>query len=816
MNFRKTCTATAVASLVLSGASHAQTTSDARQTAAAPETVTITASGREQSASKAPYNVTALTEEMLREANITDAKKLIAQSIGISAPENSARFADSVTVRGLNVSPVNANNIEQFVRTTLSYYIDDTPLPNLGYRIKDIARVETLLGPQGTLYGAGSLGGTIRYITNKPKLGSTEGKVNLSLYQTQGGGISYDLDAVVNVPIAKTLALRVAAARLDEKGYTDRVSNPPWRTGSDAWVTQPDAKTNVYADDDWQRVNGGRISLLWRPARGVDVLFAHTRQDQLANGTTGASLLPLGVANARNAAERDAAWKNPGLGLTSLPCNPNCTYTDDRTTPLAVNERTVLSRYAEFADRRFRLNSIDIDADLGFAKLHSATSEFKDSRIGQADYASQGWTFYYSLGDLGGSITSGRSAYMTFDNTYKGVNHETRLTSTGQGPFSWIAGIYYTQQDKSLKFSEVLPGMDAFLGKDKATKSPLPDVGYSEDLSSKYRETALYGETSYRITAPWSVTAGARVFNYSDTGGALLIDYAGGFVDNNVTANGSASGKAYYKLNSAYEFNKDLLGYITFSQGFRRGGTNPFKTQGSRVIAEDARNYKPDSTNNYEIGLKGYALNRDLYIEASLYRIDWKDAQTYRSQDVDGFPVNGTANGPDARTRGLELNTRYRIGSAWQVSYKAATSEGEWVGTKTQCLYLNNTSCRTWEKGGQLGGTPKWTHELGLRFESTLANNMFLWSTLNARYTSSKLSDRSDSVTENASVYVYPSYTRVNAAVGLGRDAWEAQLWVENLGNSKGIVSNQAAGLMGRTIITTKPRTIGANFSYNF
>ena len=201
------------------------------------DTVTVTSDKRAQAVHKIPYNVTALTEEQLREENITDIKKLIAQSDAINAPGNSARFADSVTVRGLNVSASVANNVEQFVRSTLAYYLDDTLLPNIGYRIKDIARVETLLGPQGTLYGAGSLGGTIRYVTNKPKLGKTEAKINTSFYQTRYGGISNDTDAVVNLPMGENLALRLSLSRLDEKGYTDRVSNPPWRTGVWTWET---------------------------------------------------------------------------------------------------------------------------------------------------------------------------------------------------------------------------------------------------------------------------------------------------------------------------------------------------------------------------------------------------------------------------------------------------------------------------------------------------------------------------------------------------------------------------------------------------
>ena len=109
----------------------------------------VTATGRAQLASQVPYNVTAISEEALREENITDIKKLIANDPDVNAPGNSARFADSVTVRGLNISSVSAYNLEQFTRSTLSYYLDDTPLPNIGFRIKDIARVEKLFIDNG-------------------------------------------------------------------------------------------------------------------------------------------------------------------------------------------------------------------------------------------------------------------------------------------------------------------------------------------------------------------------------------------------------------------------------------------------------------------------------------------------------------------------------------------------------------------------------------------------------------------------------------------------------------------------------------------
>ncbi len=816
--------------------------SDAEQakkdgTATQLERVIVTATGRAQPASKVPYNVTALSEEALREANITDVKKLIQQSVGLSAPENGARFADSVTVRGLNVSPVNANNLEQFVRSTLSYYLDDTPLPNIGYRIKDINRVETLLGPQGTLYGAGSLGGTIRYITNKPDVNAREARFNTSLYQTRYGGLSNDTDVVANLPLGKTFALRAAISNLDEKGYTDRVSNPPWRTGSDAWVTQPNANQNVYENDDWQRVKGGRFSALWKPLNNVQVLVAHTLQDQKAHGTSATSLLPLSVANARNPAERDAAWRDPSISLENLPCAPNCIYGNERATPFVVNDHTVLSRYPEFADRKFRMSSIDFDVDLGFAALHSATSQFKDTRAGQADYASQGWAYYSaeaggSFTDFGADIASGRSAYMTFDNSFRGVSHETRLTSKNSGPFNWIAGLYHANQKRSFKFSEWLPGMESYLssqGRSLALSGGNKDEGYREDLNSNYRETALFAELGFRATSKWLTTIGARVFNYKDTAGGLIIDYAGDAAGANRNVSVSDSGKAYYKFNTSYEITPDVLAYATFSQGFRRGGTNPFRNEGARIVKQDVVAYQPDSTDNYEVGVKGYLANRRLYIETALYQIDWKDPQTYRSQTVGGvFPVNGTTNGPDARSRGFEFSSRLKLSDALQLSFATSTSEGKWVDSKRQCLYeetdangnpvsASRQSCRSWNAGGKLGGAPKWKHTFGARFTHNFANDVLMYASLTGRYVGKVQNDRSDDPADNDFVVFYPAFTRYNASVGFSRDNWEVQLWGENITNKREIVSQQAQDdIMGRRLILTTPRTLGVNFSYGF
>lgn len=807
----------------------------AKPVTADPQQITVTATRRDEAAHRIPLNISAMSEDELRDQNITDAKKLIAASDAINAPGNSARFADSVTVRGLNVSPVAANNLEQFIRSTLAYYLDDTMLPHLGYRIKDIARVETLLGPQGTLYGAGSLGGTIRFVSNQPKLGKTEGRINTSFYQSKNGGLSNDTDGVVNLPLGENLALRASMARLDEKGYTDRLSNPPWRTGTWAWSTKPDPNRNLYEDDDWQKVNTGRIALRWRLTPTAELTFTHAQQSQLANGSNGASVTPLNIANATTPAQIDAAWR---LGRSCTAQGIACTYKVATESPYVLNDHTIVSRYPEFADRSFRLDSVDLDVNLGFAKLHSNTSRFRDARVGQADYARQG-NLFYNWFTAGNIQRSNNSLYMTFDNTYTGTTHETRLVSTGSGPLAWVAGIFVMQQKRNYKFDEMFPGLDtlpsqgdfisiAAQGGRKALGG-VTDSGYAEDLGSQYREKAVFGEVSYALSPLLKMTYGTRVFSYEDTGTAFVFDYAGGLADNNSRATSSGSSKAIHKLNLVYTLNPDLLSYLTYSQGFRRGGNNGFKSFPSKnqIVAPDTNGYAPDTTNNLELGLKGFLMDRRLLLQTAVYRIDWKNVQTYYSQGLPDpfglgidFPINGTTNGPNARSMGGELSARLALSENWQTHFSAATTQAEWTSTLKRCTYIANNrpeDCRTWTAGGKLYGAPSLKYTMGVQYNRLLGSGHEFSSSLSRRWVGKIGNDRTDNPDTNPPLF-YPAYALFNASASLAKGPWSATLWGQNLANTRALVSIQNAydQVVGPRLIFSPPRTVGLNLGYRF
>jgi outer membrane receptor protein involved in Fe transport len=342
------------------------------------------------------------------------------------------------------------------------------------------------------------------------------------------------------------------------------------------------------------------------------------------------------------------------------------------------------------------------------------------------------------------------------------------------------------------------------------------DEGYREDLGSKYQEIALYSELGYAITSKWKVTVGARVFNYKDTADSNIRDYSFDLVNNVVNVTKKVNGKSYFKFNTSYNITDDALVYATVSQGFRRGGTNGFRSLGStQTISPDVQSYKPDSTINYEIGLKGNFFDRRVYVQADVYQIDWKDVQTYYSQDIGGFPVNGTANGPSARSRGFEGAIRLNATDKLQLNFATSYTEAEWTATKQVCLYTNNTGCRApWTKGGPLGGAPAWKHSGNIRYTQPFSNGNEGWISLSGRYLGAVQVDRAD--TPGSNIRSYPSFALFDLRTGVNLAKLDIGLWVENIANKRAQVSQQNDRVLGARILYTSPRTYGLNLSYAF
>lgn len=779
------------------------------------EEIIVTAAGREQLATEIPMNITAMSEAELRRKNIRDLKDVLADSVSISAPVNSNRHADSVTVRGLNVARSDANDLERFVKSTVAYYLDDTPLPNIGFRVKDIARVETLLGPQGTLYGGGSLGGTIRYITNQPELGATYAEANASVYSISGADLSYDADFVANLPLSDTFAARGSLAYLDQAGWVTRHANPIhfFDQGLER-VPNPNPNQETYDDDNWEEATTVKVALLWELSDDAAVTYTYMYQDQTAHGTDGSS-------------RQTVAYACEQEGLVGAECD--AAYID-QTTPLQYGTDHLVSTYEEWADREITLNSLNLKWDLEFASLNSTTSFYKDTRDGQSDYLSQGSIYYGWIPGLALSETT-TSAYILPLSEYEGLVHETRLTSNTDGPLSWIVGLYYTDQETAIQFSEFVPGFDAVVEDtpwldNRETFADVRlgslDEGYYDRLGSTYKETAIFGELMYAVSDRFNLTFGARFFSYKDKANPSIVDYAG--ITKVSPESDSDDTDQVFKFNADYRLTDDLLVYGTYSQGFRRGGSNGFRATENDVLELDpeANLYEPDTTNNLELGLKG-SLTEDLYIQADIYQIEWKDVQTYNSQTIDlFFPINGTENGPDGISKGYEFALHYNLTDSFHVNYAMSYNEAKWDGTKEVCIYLPDPNfpdadrqCRTWSEGGILGGSPEWRHNFGVGYDREFDSGL-LSVNLDGRYVGETPVDRTDA--EGESVYRRDSYTLYYASASYLMDLWRATLWIDNLTDERAEVSGQGltGSVTGYRTIYAQPRTVGVNLTYTF
>jgi len=488
-----------------------------------------------------------------------------------------------------------------------------------------------------------------------------------------------------------------------------------------------------------------------------------------------------------------------------------------------------VSPYEEISDRDFELTMLDIDYDLGFADLHSSTSLFTENRIGQGDYASQGFVFYGDLGwpPLGPDFerdTANITALMTFDNEYEGLSHETRLTSKdNDDPWDWIVGIYYTEQDRNLRFNEVFPGLDARRSEQgiaiSRTDGSGVDVGYAEDYGSRYEEFAVYGEVGYKITDTWHVTVGMRYFDYDDTSTAVVIDYGSSLVDADYTVPAGGS-DSFYKFNTSYNFSDDWFGYYTFSQGFRRGGANGFRDTDNDPITDETKFYQPDSLDNSELGIKGYFADRKVYLQANYYQMKWNDPQLGISQSVNFFPINGTGNGADATTEGFEINSHWWITENLKVSYAGATTDAEFDEDKTLCMYddpVTGTRCFNWEKGAKMGGAPDWKHNASILYNMEFENGMTGWVSLRSRYVGAIQSSLATVLDQD--LRDFESYTLYNASFGFGKDNWDLNFWISNLTDIDVDVSVQALAsgdAIGYRSILMQPRTLGVNLSWVF
>jgi outer membrane receptor protein involved in Fe transport len=849
---QKSAIALAVSS-ILAGGSNAARAQDAPAATPLGEII-VTATRREQSVQDVPFNISAVSGESLEKANIIDAVDALRTMAGVSVQDRGYRnsgMGSSITIRGINVDSGSWGDVPLAAVPTVATYIDNTALYG-NFILKDVERIEVLRGPQGTLYGSGSLAGNVRYIMKKPELdGGFSGTASVSFGQTDGSdGYNLNPDIMMNIPVSDTFALRVNAGMIDNDGIVDYPNVYVLDANGKPVVTDNDPLTDptdellgaapVYRsvkDADTVDIKYGRVSALFAPTDTFSAQLSYQRQQDDIGGRRQVTRGTDGFGNQYGKYEFGAIQLEP-------------------------------------ASREVELAALEMEMDLGFATLTSSTSYYDNTGTGISDntgvYAHNRWLRFY-----GSSPRPMAKAERFYDDS--AVTEELRLVSNGDNHIDWAVGLYYTNQDSDLGQNSYLVGYIPYLNAYPYTCAPGSSGWYciapystEQDFlfrrSQKYKETALYGEMTINFTDDLHFTLGGRYFdNKVDVDALVDVPIYAVFAPPGTATESTSDSDFLFKANVAWDVTDDSMLYATVSQGYRHGGSNAVPTTGKYGENPAFFTFGADSVDNYEIGYKGTTGRLNYAVD--VYYADWKDPQLNTSTSNWGF--FGVINGQSARTQGfeVELSGNFTDNLSYSLGYTYADGEltadvyqpaGNFYGTTGRPVFLDRVAA----DGDRLPGTAKNVFNVSLRHDMTLASGIEVNTVLTGYYQSDVLNSIGDDncLTVNNPAGVCrdsPSPTGLfggapnpfyaptsiwsrnvadidsfdvwNLSTTFGKDSWGASVYVKNLFNEDGttgvftftaagsstIAENNYFGNNSRDYIAL-PRTFGLALSYRF
>ncbi|HEY2661622.1 MAG TPA: TonB-dependent receptor, partial [Caulobacteraceae bacterium] len=632
--------------LAAAGAAEAQTAPPPHAAApvdgasAVPEIV-VTATGHRESLQSVPYNISAVSGQQLTSRAITDVY-LLSQSVpGLVSADTGPRggLASSLIIRGLSVEPGGAVTFTSGLTPTVATYVDSTPIFANLY-ITDVDRVEILRGPQGTLYGASSSAGTVRFIYNKPRFDqfTAEGAVGVSSTD-HADRPNYDFSATVNAPISQTLAFRL---NLNEDGDAGFISAPNRfaldAAGAPRLITPSDplgslAQAAPAKDVNWDSTASIRGALRWKPNEVFDATLTIQHQLQKSGGPQ----------------EDSFGVYRPSQLLTS-------------------------AEVAEPFRSTVDLASLEMEGHLGFATLTSSTSYYSTDAEGVNDLTGfyQSFPFYTAV--------YGASPRPLFDDNVSNSSHsivqEVRLTSNEGGAVKWVVGGFYQDKTTATSDYQFARGYTDFYNACSVAATSIPcgfgtfypaitnygpivnqqDLDYVSQGLTHFTDAALFGEGEWEILHGWKVTGGLRLFRQTlsstETGGLLFV---GPGAVATTTGQRSLTG-ADYKVGTSYKFSSAIMAYAILSEGQRPGGVNALPTStdiyGPVVRTEQALfTFAPDKVTNREVGIKGDLFRRFKYT-LTYFNMAWDHVQV--ETDVTDLLIGAVINAGNAKSQGVE------------------------------------------------------------------------------------------------------------------------------------------------------------------
>lgn len=760
--------------------------------------ITVTALKREQNLQDVPLAITALGTEQLEELQINDLEDAVKflPSVSIQASQGSPGPGFSqVYFRGV-ASGENANHSTS--QPTVGTYLDEMPITTiqgaLDIHAYDLNRIEALAGPQGTLYGASSMGGTIKLVTNPPDPGSTYGAVDLELNSVAHGDMGGVAEGFINMALSPTAAMRLVAWYRHDGGYIDNISGTRLFPTSGIVDDNNELVEENYNDID---TYGARLAL------GIDLNDSWTIRPTVMGQVT--------EYNGTFAQERSVDVNDE---LQTVQYNPEFVKDEWIQAALTIEGQ---------------LGSWDLVATGGYLWRHDEV--FQD----YSDY-SYFYDWLYGSGvymyDDNGTLIS-PNQYVEGEDRYRRWFGEARVSSPAENRLRLIAGLFAQRQTHGIEQHYIIDNLTSLY----SVTGTVDNIWLTKQERVD-RDYAAFGELSFDITDQLTATGGIRVFHYKNS----LQGFFG------ASANWLSTGEAQcfgppivagspctnvdkvtsdtdfiHKLNLAYDVTEDVMVYATWSRGFRPGGINRRGTLPP---------YFPDKLDNYELGWK--AQFGDFHLNGAIYQEDWDDIQ------LSFLGLNGLSevrNAGVARIRGIELDFGYRANG---LTFNLGGSYNDAEIREGFCAIANETfdcalpgadgaaNALLAPAGTRLPITPKFKGNAVVRYEFPLFG---MWDGHVQGAVSHVSSRRSDLRTfENALKGTLGGFTAGDISIGADTGTYRVELFATNLFDSNGKLSTNVqclettcgdpdglsptGGIFYDTVI--RPRTIGIKVGADF
>ncbi|MGO9991850.1 MAG: TonB-dependent receptor [Steroidobacteraceae bacterium] len=765
----------ATCSAVLLGALYPLTTvfaqlgpgADVQSTPGALDEIIVTAEKRSENLQKVPLSIVAYTAEALAETGVEDFGSLAARIPGVTL-NAAGPGQSSYSIRG--IASVGGNS------PTTGVYIDDTPiLPSGGDGatatidpdLFDLARVEVLRGPQGTLYGASSMGGTVRFITNQPNLSNDEGAVKIEGSDTEHGGGNVRLDAMYNLPLIEDrVALRVVGTWKDFSGFIDRevgvwAPNPSVPAGFPAYPVSPTQPSAVIHDVNSERLYSVRTLLKLAVSDAFTITPSIWIQDLQMGGPPDFDI-PTGDSG--------------GPLIQARPFNLSEAYSD-----------------------HFELSNISMNYDLGWGNVLSTTSYMR-RRETTPDDETEALEDVFPQGQFVPNVYSPIL-------TTRELTEELRLAFNPAGwALSGVTGAYFNTADRHYYVNYLTPNYAALFANSYTTSAllagvPLSDLNYSQHGDYSPKQSAVFAELNYAITSQWKATAGLRWYDLEYT----AVRYEDGWSNGGPTLSaGSAKNTGFNpKAELSYQATVDQLYYLSASKGVRPGGVNT-SNLAEKGCGQDYGPYQPDSLWNYEVGGKTRWFDGALTVNLAAYYIRWSDVQQGETLPC-SYQI--TENAGSAVVHGGELEIESRIGAHLQL--------GGGVGYTKAVLAADAPNLGGLE-GEQLENVPLWNANAHATYRFTPVASYDGFVRADGQYVGESYPDfmRTDPATFQR------AYALLDLRGGILRDPWEANLFVTNVLDKQAALSDFLSGNYSAStrtrMYTNQPRTAGVSLHWKF